>query len=258
MKVPVTGFSDALVLQSGTMLHFARGLKTIGELYYACRTEINQINALRDELWRRSSSQIDYEELTNPEIERLERSVALKMKRAMNLTAAIKKELNNARIRLDNAGFDDEIAPLVKQRSLQEHLTNLFREMTLDLSFKGQGVIAVSGFTTKTGKSTELLELLNEMAVVEIAKVDTLKLVERDQLDAVLEEQEFALSDLVDTSKAIEIGKLLTANYIVTGSVIEMSNSVVIFGRIINVETGEIESVAQVIVPKDRDVVRLL
>ncbi len=103
----------------------------------------------------------------------------------------------------------------------------------LALSFKGQGVIAVSGFTIKTGKSTELLELLNEMAVVEITKVDTLKLVERDKLNAVLEEQEFALSDIVDTSKAIEIGKLLTAQYIVTGSVIEMSNSVVIFGRII-------------------------
>ncbi len=50
----------------------------------------------------------------------------------------------------------------------------------------------------------------------------------------------------MDTSRAIEIGKFLTANYIVTGSLIEMSGSVVIFGRIINVETGEIESVAQV------------
>ena len=52
--------------------------------------------------------------------------------------------------------------------------------------------------------------------------------------------------------------KLLTVNHILTGSVIEMPGSVVIFGRIINVETGEIESVAQVILPKSRDVKALL
>ncbi|GAG98577.1 unnamed protein product, partial [marine sediment metagenome] len=34
--------------------------------------------------------------------------------------------------------------------------------------------------------------------------------------------------------------------------------TVVVFGRIINVETGEVESVAQVIVPKDPDVKKLL
>ena len=96
------------------------------------------------------------------------------------------------------------------------------------------------------------------MAVTEIAKIDTLKMVERSNLDAVLKEQELALTDLMDTTKAISVGKLLTADYIVTGSIIEMSSSVVIFGRIINVESGEVESVAQVIVPRDRDVEKLL
>jgi hypothetical protein len=37
-----------------------------------------------------------------------------------------------------------------------------------------------------------------------------------------------------------------------------MANSVVIFGRIINVESGEVESAAQVIVPKDEEVKQLL
>ena len=71
-------------------------------------------------------------------------------------------------------------------------------------------------------------------------------------------EQELALSDLMDTSQAIEVGKFLTADYIVTGSVLEMPTSVVIFGRIINVETAEIESVAQVIVRKTANLSKLL
>jgi TolB-like protein len=93
---------------------------------------------------------------------------------------------------------------------------------------------------------------------MEVAKHKTLQVVERDKLDMILKEQEYALSDLIDTNKAITVGKLLTVNHILTGSVIEMPNSVVIFGRIINVETGEIESVAQVIVPKNREVNALL
>ncbi|MBA7643548.1 hypothetical protein ES703_51279 [subsurface metagenome] len=96
------------------------------------------------------------------------------------------------------------------------------------------------------------------MAVVEIGRIDTLTLVERDKLDSLLAEQELALSDLMDTEQAIEVGKFLAANYIVTGSVIEMADTVVVFGRVINVETGEVESVAQVILPRDRDLNKLL
>jgi TolB-like protein len=287
MEHPVTGFSNGMVLQSGTMLHFAQNLKTIGELYYSCREDIDQINQRRDELWR-SNSEASYDDLSDPQIRSLEESVAAKMKRTMDLTVATKKELENTRLRLDNEGFDDEIeimeryidilgqelewdqsrvavlkqdreiAPAVQQRPVQDHLANLFLEMTLDLKLKHSGVIAVSGFTTKSGESFGLIGLLNEMAVTEIARIDSLTLVERDRLDALLAEQELALSDLIDTEQAIQVGNLLSANYIVTGSVIELAASVVIFGRVINVETGEVESVAQVIVPIDGDMRKLL
>ncbi len=100
--------------------------------------------------------------------------------------------------------------------------------------------------------------LLNEMAMFEIANLGTLKVIERDNFNKILEEQKLALSDLMDTENAIEIGKLLTANHILTGSVIEMPGSVVIFGRIIDVETAEILSVAQVIVPKNSEVKAML
>jgi len=121
-----------------------------------------------------------------------------------------------------------------------------------------KGAIAISGFSTEEGKKSDLVTLLNETALLEVAKHKTLRVVERDKLDMILKEQEYALSDLMDTDKAITVGKLLTVHHILTGSVIEMPNSVVIFGRIINVETGEIESVAQVIVPKNREVKALL
>ncbi len=247
---PVTGFSDAMVLRSGTMLHFAQALQKIGENSY-----------------RSYGGEVQY---------------------ALNLTVETRKELLNAKERLDYIGFDDEIMmldnylrvfsgelakterettrivedveiiPPVRERSLHEHMENLYREMTLDLTARGEGTIAVSGFTMKEGKSSELTALLDEMAMVEITKIPTLTVIERDKMDMILEEQALSLSDLMDTSKAIDVGRLLTADHMLTGTVIEMPNSVVIFGRIINVETSEIESAAQVIVPKNREVEALL
>jgi TolB-like protein len=96
------------------------------------------------------------------------------------------------------------------------------------------------------------------MAMVEFGRIDTMTLVERGKLDLLLSEQELALSDLMDTENAIEIGRFLAANYIVTGTVIETAGTVIVFGRVIDVATGEVESVAQVILPKDGNLIRLL
>ncbi len=247
MESPVTGFSGSMVLKSGTNLHFAQALKEIGALYYSHQVE-----------------------------------------RALEITVEIKKELNNANLRLGSNDFNDQIAildkyinilgedlqmavtetrrigsdfeitPQVATRSLHDHCKNLFQEMTLAMGTSSQGAIAISGFTTKDGKKSDLVTLLNEMAMIEVSKHRNLQVVERDKLDMVLDEQKLALSDLVDTTNAITVGKLLTVSHILTGTVLEMPGSVVIFGRIINVESGEIESAAQVIVPRNREVEALL
>jgi TolB-like protein len=285
---PVRGFSNGMVLKSGSMMHFAQRLVQIGNLYYGSRDALNRINRKRDELWQSVEEGVSYQTLSSPEIEELENAVSSRMQFSLDLAVEMKKELENARLRLDNQGFDDEIgilenyieilgkelhmeqerittirgdveiAPTVSQRPVQEHLANLFNEMMLDLRQKNQGAIAVSGFTLKDGRTPALVDLLNEMAVVEIGRIDTLQLVERSNLDAVLKEQELALTDLIDTQAAIQVGKFLAANYIVTGSLIEMSSSVVIFGRVIDVQTGEVESVAQVILPRNQEVNSLL
>jgi Ca-activated chloride channel family protein len=270
---PVAGFSNGMVLNSGSMLHFAQSLVEIGELYYSCQEDLDRLN---------------YGGIGEEEDQGMEASVEDKMKQALEMTIEAKKELVNAKIRLDNEGFNDEIEILDKyieilgqeleldqqyvagykqdleqtttsaERPLTEHLENLFREMILNLELRGTGVVAVSGFAMDGVPSSGLLTLLDEMALTEISKIESFVMVERQKIEEVLNEQELAMSDLMDTTQAIQIGILLTANYIVTGTVIEMANTVVIFGRIVNVETGEVESVAQVIVPKDPDVKKLL
>ena len=53
-------------------------------------------------------------------------------------------------------------------------------------------------------------------------------------------------------------GASLVLSLVVTGTLIEMPSSVVIFGRVIDVQTGEVESVAQVILPRSQEVDSLL
>ena len=67
-----------------------------------------------------------------------------------------------------------------------------------------------------------------------------------------------ALSDLVDPQEALTVGRILAADYLLTGTVIPMSESVVVFARILNVESAVIESVAQVIVARSPEVDSLL
>ncbi len=296
---PVVGFSNAMVLQSGTMLHFAQALKRIGQVYYASQEDVSRINDLRKQLWdarqkkeededEEERTEVDYESLTSPEIQALEERFGSRIKFALDLTVEMNKELKNARMRLDKEGFDDEIGiledyirilgkelelqemdtdklvaeaempPTVSGRSVHDHVSNLFREMLLDIRLRESGAIAVSGFTAREGKKSGLIDLLNELGLVELAKVDNLTVVERTRLDDIMQEQQLSLSDLMDTSKAISVGKILSAQYILTGSLIEMPKTVVVFGRIVNVETAEVESVAQIIMPRGGEVEALL
>ena len=247
IESPVSGFSDGMVLQSGTMLHYAQALKKIGELYYteqlqsALTLTISTHKEIKNVKFRLGNNGFDNE------IEILDKYIAI-LGQDLGLTETESKKIT----------VDEEIAPPVQERPLEDHIKNLFREMTLDLESKEEGSISILGFMTGEGKQTDLTILLNEMALVEVTQLENMRVIERERVNVILEEQGIASMDLMDTTNAIEIGKLLAVDYILTGSVVESSKTVVIFGRIINVETAEIESVAQVIVPKNSNVESLL
>ena len=66
------------------------------------------------------------------------------------------------------------------------------------------------------------------------------RIIERDRLDAVLQEQKLSRTTLVDKSTALRLGKLVAAKSIVTGSIIETSRGIEVVGRVIDTETSEV------------------
>jgi TolB-like protein len=247
---PLVGYSDARALKAGSMLHYSLALQQISGDYYYSPTLYNaffRAYEMKKELKNARMRLLDHS--FDAEIDVLEKYIGI-LGGEIGLNKGIVGQFL----------ADDELLPLEKDRSLLDNLDSLFRELLLSLEQVRGGSIAVSGFSMSGQQRSAFLDLLNEEGAAQLARLSGSKytVVERNRLDAILSEQELALSDLVEPNQAIQVGKILAANYLVTGTVIPASESVVIFSRIINVETAVIESVAQVVVPRTEEVESLL
>jgi len=100
-------------------------------------------------------------------------------------------------------------------------------------------------------------EAAQDVFVTELVKSGKFRVVEREQLEALMKEKGLTLSGDVDPKTAVRVGKLLGVNYLLTGAVTEYGTTDVSGGgggvfagkrkfvaalnaRLINVSTGEI------------------
>ncbi|HBC86499.1 MAG TPA: hypothetical protein DCZ94_06050 [Lentisphaeria bacterium] len=73
-----------------------------------------------------------------------------------------------------------------------------------------------------------------------------IRLVNRANTEKAMKELQFQSMDIVDKTKAKEFGKLIGAEYLVTGSVVQFGKDITVAAQIINVETGAIRQTAEV------------
>ncbi|MCF8145702.1 MAG: hypothetical protein K9N21_17460 [Deltaproteobacteria bacterium] len=66
------------------------------------------------------------------------------------------------------------------------------------------------------------------------------RLVERQKLDLILQEQKLSRSSLIDKKTALALGRLTAAQSIVTGDIVESGMGIEIVGRVIDTDTSEI------------------
>jgi hypothetical protein len=83
--------------------------------------------------------------------------------------------------------------------------------------------------------------------------------VERDRLDVILEEQKLSRTKLFDNRTALKLGKLVAAQSVITGSIIETRTGIEVVARMIDTETSEILATEDVYgESKDLPALRLL
>lgn len=103
--------------------------------------------------------------------------------------------------------------------------------------------MAVLPFENVTGKDEHnwLCRGFAEEVTSGLASVPSLAVVERTQLDKVIREQDFHMSDLADQSRTAAVGKLLSAKKILAGSFQIYDLRILVLARIIDVNSGQVD-----------------
>ncbi|HUF50099.1 MAG TPA: CsgG/HfaB family protein [Longimicrobiales bacterium] len=98
-------------------------------------------------------------------------------------------------------------------------------------------VFPLSGFVMGDD-AKQLPEVFRSMIITEMANAGT-RMVERQEVDRLLEAQALSLSGTVPDAQAIRIGELLGAQYMVTGSISIVGREARLDLRIVDIETSE-------------------
>lgn len=99
---------------------------------------------------------------------------------------------------------------------------------------------------------------ITEMLITELAGSPALQVVERDRLQALLQEQDLARSSRVDQETAVRLGKILGAQHLLMGGfVIDPRENMRLDVRAVNVETSRVEYV-ETVSGKSGDVLGLI
>ena len=119
----------------------------------------------------------------------------------------------------------------------------------LDLEYKPLEGTQLAGVVSSVSASPDAGQVVASLLANELGKLGNVSIVERGQMSELLGEQKLQMTGVIDSSTAKEIGKILGADAVVTGSVSDYVNwtavllpgSTVSFSmRIIEVQTGKV------------------
>jgi len=113
--------------------------------------------------------------------------------------------------------------------------------------------IAVTEFAGigELAEKKQIGPLVSEVLSSELARYENFTLIERLHLARILEEQKLALSGIIDSETSVEIGNLLGAQALISGSVLEAGNFFIVNARMVDVEKSAVILTESVEIPQD-------
>ena len=94
---------------------------------------------------------------------------------------------------------------------------------------------------TANNISKETASSIADLLRTELINTNAVSVIERTSIEKIIKEQKFQALGMVDTSQAVELGKILAADKMIMGSVSRFSFGIIINTRVVDVESGEIE-----------------
>lgn len=124
------------------------------------------------------------------------------------------------------------------------YLLTLFLVMILAVNPQEKPVITVFDFQySEKIDESEMTSIISLLAS-ELFKTGNYTVIDIQQRDALLGEMQFSLSGLTDEQNLLELGKLLSAESIVTGKIGTVGGRMVMSAKMLETETARIESTA--------------
>lgn len=116
----------------------------------------------------------------------------------------------------------------------------------------GRMRLAILPFVSIGGKGSTSGRIVSERLVGPLTNEKAIEVVERALLESVMHEQRLQVSGIVDSRSVKELGKVLNADAIVTGTVMTLKDDrVEIIAHLIDAETAKVISVASAKVEQD-------
>ena len=107
-------------------------------------------------------------------------------------------------------------------------------------------VSAIWRLSPQVGVQAEWMEPLTETLYAVFAQSGWYRLVTREDMEKIMTEHNIQLSDICDTTeRAIELGKIMSAQKMLIGGVSKLGGTYQVVLKLVDVETGEIESVGR-------------
>lgn len=117
-------------------------------------------------------------------------------------------------------------------------LLALFLTAAFPVLYAGENItMAVFDFKAN-GVSVSLARSVTELFLVNLVEADEIRVVERNDIEKIMNEHELMLSGFTEESDAIEAGKLLSANKVLIGSVNKFGERLLLTARVVDVEQG--------------------
>ena len=115
----------------------------------------------------------------------------------------------------------------------------VIRRVPKALQLKERFSLTVLPFEQK-GMVSQACLVFQDNLIDALVKRNRFRVVERDRLDLILEEQKLNRTKLFDRRTALRLGRLVAAQSIITGSIIETRAGIEVVARMIDAETSEI------------------
>lgn len=150
--------------------------------------------------------------------------------------------------------------PAAAAANLEEGVRDLAQQISVNMVNANLKKVALVEFAGLDGEVTAFGQFLAEELTTQlfVATPGRFEVVERRQLQRVLQEHQLSASGLLDAGTIASLGKILGIEALITGSIADLGPEVKVNARLIAVESARVFAVAATNVPKTEVVVRLM